>query len=654
MSKARDIADLDFNSPDIDGGNIDGAVIGGTTPAAGTFSGLTTDSLNVGTTSDAYSSIFLISSATNGESELRMGDTDTDAGSIAYTNADNTMTFRAAAASRMTIDSAGIDVAGLVKIGVNNSEYANNYIRFKPTGAAYIDHNTVGQSINFRTSVSSSLDTTPLTIASTGAATFSSTIASAGVTSSNSITMTAGNMSLNSTSDGNQAFRYYKADGTLVVQQYPYNNRFNVQTYNNQGLRLKSDGSGQIELEGNVVINEDSANVDFRVESSGNANMLFVDGGSNFVGIGDSANTGYTLNVAGSAQVRSNFVVTSGGGANLTQGDIMIKSSTSDSPSARGQGVFMFNEGADRTWYAGTGYNAGGDYHVGFANSTSSTKEGARTTNSVFSLYNTATGAVFNENGLDRDFRVESDNNTHMLFVDGGTNTVGIGTSSPASSYSLNVSSAGNERIVIDSTNNTTSGIYMRVFNSGVLQGNSTLRVNNVGTLQAYMGNATSSETKYLDYIVGDGVGNGTARFKGNIGINHGTSDISDYVIATGADNSYRCGVAFQLQSSQSQWQIGYVKIKTGAGRTGLQSHVAAEYLYRFQVHNEGIAGIGLASSSGDTGSFTVSVTSQNPNTSTGTVELKIRTTASTAYGTHVIVGECHFYGGINKARREI
>ena len=34
MSKARDIADLDFNAPDIDGGNIDGAVIGGTTPAA--------------------------------------------------------------------------------------------------------------------------------------------------------------------------------------------------------------------------------------------------------------------------------------------------------------------------------------------------------------------------------------------------------------------------------------------------------------------------------------------------------------------------------------------------------------------------------------------------------------------------------------------
>ena len=43
MSKARDIADLDFNSPDIDGGNIDGATIGATTPAAGSFSTVSTD-----------------------------------------------------------------------------------------------------------------------------------------------------------------------------------------------------------------------------------------------------------------------------------------------------------------------------------------------------------------------------------------------------------------------------------------------------------------------------------------------------------------------------------------------------------------------------------------------------------------------------------
>ena len=42
-------------------------------------------------------------------------------------------------------------------------------------------------------------------------------------------------------------------------------------------------------------------------------------------------------------------------------------------------------------------------------------------------------GAVtINESGADVDFRVESDDNTNMLFVDGGNDAVGIGTGSPS------------------------------------------------------------------------------------------------------------------------------------------------------------------------------------------------------------------------------
>ena len=51
----------------------------------------------------------------------------------------------------------------------------------------------------------------------------------------------------------------------------------------------------------------------------------------------------------------------------------------------------------------------------------------------------TATGNVshdggtytFNESGVDLDFRVESDGNANMLFVNGGTNKIGIGTNAP-------------------------------------------------------------------------------------------------------------------------------------------------------------------------------------------------------------------------------
>jgi hypothetical protein len=75
---------------------------------------------------------------------------------------------------KLATTSTGIDVTGLVdatdlfRFGVDNSEIANNYLRFKPSGAAYIDHSTVGQSVNFRVSSASSLDTTPLVVTSTG------------------------------------------------------------------------------------------------------------------------------------------------------------------------------------------------------------------------------------------------------------------------------------------------------------------------------------------------------------------------------------------------------------------------------------------------------------------------------------------------------
>ena len=39
--------------------------------------------------------------------------------------------------------------------------------------------------------------------------------------------------------------------------------------------------------------------------------------------------------------------------------------------------------------------------------------------------------SVFNETGVDVDFRIESDDNANMLFVDGGNDRVGIGIATP-------------------------------------------------------------------------------------------------------------------------------------------------------------------------------------------------------------------------------
>ena len=45
--------------------------------------------------------------------------------------------------------------------------------------------------------------------------------------------------------------------------------------------------------------------------------------------------------------------------------------------------------------------------------------------------------AIFNESGAAKNFRVESDANTHMLFIDGTNNEIGINTSSPASTLDI-------------------------------------------------------------------------------------------------------------------------------------------------------------------------------------------------------------------------
>tara|TARA_R100000541_G_scaffold45860_2_gene52891 strand:+ start:134 stop:1231 length:1098 start_codon:yes stop_codon:yes gene_type:complete len=65
----------------------------------------------------------------------------------------------------------------------------------------------------------------------------------------------------------------------------------------------------KVRQEQGVVINEGSTDVDFRIESNGNANMIFVDGGSDHVNIGTSSDFGDTLNVSGSAHCSNSLTL---------------------------------------------------------------------------------------------------------------------------------------------------------------------------------------------------------------------------------------------------------------------------------------------------------------------------------------------------------
>ena len=52
-------------------------------------------------------------------------------------------------------------------------------------------------------------------------------------------------------------------------------------------------------------------------------------------------------------------------------------------------------------------------------------------------------GAVFNQDSADVDFRVESNNNTHALFVDGGNDKIGMFTDSPSAKLHIKTNSSG-------------------------------------------------------------------------------------------------------------------------------------------------------------------------------------------------------------------
>ena len=97
-----------------------------------------------------------------------------------------TKAFELAQLSAVVTSSGGVssvsdalDVNGAeILVGTNNSRFAENNLRFMATGASYIDVNTVGQSLNFRVSENSSLDTTAIIIADDGKVTMPNLIGS--------------------------------------------------------------------------------------------------------------------------------------------------------------------------------------------------------------------------------------------------------------------------------------------------------------------------------------------------------------------------------------------------------------------------------------------------------------------------------------------
>lgn len=131
-----------------------------------------------------------------------------------------------------------------------------------------------------------------------------------------------------------------------------------------------------------TIFNETSTDTDFRIESDGNANMFFLDAGNNRVSIA-SANNAVEFNVTGESYFSDDIWLRDGA---VNAGDFLVR---------------IYDSGDDGVIdvYQNNAFN-----HRIHGNGTT----------------------IFNEQGLDLDFRIEGDNEANLFYVDAGSDAIGF------------------------------------------------------------------------------------------------------------------------------------------------------------------------------------------------------------------------------------
>lgn len=76
-----------------------------------------------------------------------------------------------------------VDVGDVLRVGANNSEMGNHYLRFKSPAHAYVDHSALGMDIVFRTSDTVAFDSNPMTLTKDGIDVTGTATVTGGITS---------------------------------------------------------------------------------------------------------------------------------------------------------------------------------------------------------------------------------------------------------------------------------------------------------------------------------------------------------------------------------------------------------------------------------------------------------------------------------------
>ena len=230
---------------------------------------------------------------------------------------------------------------------------------------------------------------------------------------------------------------HFDSDGNILYMRNKDNDAWvSILTIGATSDKLESLGAtGRFNIStGETVFNESSADIDFRVESNGKTHAIFVDAGNDHVNINTSDDLGGDLNVDGGIVVQngSNLdqlsLISTDADANQGPNIRMYRNSSSPADDDT-LGVVEFegrNSASQDVIYSQI-RTLSADVTDGEEDGTMDIKVmNAGSLNLVASFKGPET--VINDASIDHDFRVESNGNQHMIFVDGGSNHVNIGT----------------------------------------------------------------------------------------------------------------------------------------------------------------------------------------------------------------------------------
>jgi hypothetical protein len=362
----------------------------------------------------------------------------------------------------------------------------------------------------------------------------------------------------------------------------------------NIGINAETNGGGYIQMRhsstgfpeayyqlqlnplgGPVIVNDGSNNNgDFRVESDTNANMLFVDAGSNQVKVGGTA-TGFS----------KSLIVNQDSSSTSVQTGIEVRNSDLTTGSQTGIVFTNYDNMGAKISSLRTGSSAG---HLQFwINSGGGTSE----VNLVNALQITTADTVFNEIGWDRDFRVESDTNTHALFVDASKNAVGINTPENLGSGLHVVGTTNSEyrTLFVSEPGDVTKGVAI-AFDGTNNRGVITAVDAGTGWLPLYVENTSLTVDKGL--VVNEGGGDSDFRVESD-------SQSNMLFVDAGSDMVYVGG-------SSSRAEQGLVVRAPMADVTtdGFPQKASLTLQPSTSVNNNGATALFLANSTVDTGSY--------------------------------------------------